>query len=117
MKWNMMAALLRTATTAAMVHTALISLPAAHAAQVGTEYAMAVVPLDDLELSKEKDVETLLNRVKRAARDVCTPGGVAGRYSAKAQRICFEATLRKAMADVDRIVDLPLTPILARDSG
>jgi UrcA family protein len=117
MKWNKMAALLRAATVTAMAHVALISPPAAHAATAGTEYAMAVVQLDDLELSKEKDVERLLHRVKRAARDVCTPGGVAGRYSAKAQRMCFEATLRKAMADVDRIVDLPITPILARDSG
>lgn len=108
---------LMAATMATAACGMMVNAPSAHAARPGTEYAMAVVHFDDLELSKEEDVERLLRRVKRAARDVCSPGGVAGRYSAKAQRQCFDATLRKAMTDVDRLVELPITPILARDSS
>ncbi|MBP6379510.1 MAG: UrcA family protein [Sphingorhabdus sp.] len=108
---------LMAATIASAAYGMMVTAPLAHAARPGTEYAMAVVHYDDLELSKEKDVEQLLRRVKRAARNVCTPGGVAVRYSAKAQRQCFDATLRKAMIDVERLVELPITPILARDNS
>jgi UrcA family protein len=117
MKWNKKAALSWTARFTAFVMASSIVMPAAHAARPRTEYAIAVVQYDDLELTEQRDVARLLMRVKRAARHVCTPKGVAGQFSLKTRRECYKATLRKAMKDMERIADLPDQPTLARDSG
>jgi UrcA family protein len=117
MKWNWKAARTWVAKFSAVALAISMSIPAAHAAKIGDEYAIAVVQVGDLELNEERDVARLLSRVKRAAREVCTPAGVASRYSIKGQRQCYEATLRKAMTDVEQIVDLPVKPTLASDGG
>lgn len=117
MNLNLKITALMAATIASASCGIIVTASPAHAARSGSEYAIAVVQFDDLELSKQQDVERLKHRVKRAARDVCTPAGVAARYSLKAQRKCFEMTLRKAMTDIDQLVGGGISPVLARDSN
>lgn len=74
---------------------------AAHATTPADGIRRQEVRFADLDLSREAGAETLYQRIRAAARDVCWTPGVLGLLMVTETRHCIEQATARAIADVN----------------
>lgn len=77
---------------------------ASSAAKPTTGVRAMSVPYADLSMDNSADIDTLVSRVRIAARKVCAPGVNDPSAAIRAARACEERAIESALAQVDDLV-------------